>query len=111
MSVLTLAVGVAQAPPGIVPCRTNESELWFAEDETSTRRAQQMCRACPLQAACLTGAMDRNEPWGVWGGEIFERGEVVAQRKPRGRPRKDAELIAQRAQDRLADRLSVVGAA
>ncbi|MFD8998611.1 WhiB family transcriptional regulator, partial [Streptomyces abikoensis] len=22
-----------------------------------------------MRAACLAGAMDRREPWGVWGGE------------------------------------------
>ena len=38
--------------------------------------------------ACLAGALDRAEPWGVWGGEIFERGAVIARKRPRGRPRK-----------------------
>ena len=32
---------------------------------------------------------DRAEPWGVWGGEIFERGAVVPRKRPRGRPRKE----------------------
>jgi AT hook motif. len=39
---------------------------------------------------CLASAIERREPWGVWGGEIFERGAVVARKRPRGRPRKDA---------------------
>jgi WhiB family redox-sensing transcriptional regulator len=26
----------------------------------------------------------------VWGGEIFERGTVIARKRPRGRPRKTA---------------------
>ena len=43
---------------------------------------------CPLRAACLSAAIDRAEPWGVWGGEIFDRGVVVARKRPRGRPRK-----------------------
>jgi WhiB family redox-sensing transcriptional regulator len=33
--------------------------------------------------------VDRAEPWGVWGGEIFERGAVVPRKRPRGRPRKE----------------------
>ena len=41
-----------------------------------------------MQAACLAGALDRAEPWGVWGGEIFDRGVVIARKRPRGRPRK-----------------------
>ena len=41
------------------------------------------------------GAIERNEPWGVWGGEIFDRGVVIARKRPRGRPRKaDREVAA-----------------
>jgi WhiB family redox-sensing transcriptional regulator len=40
----------------------------------------------------------------VWGGEIFEKGNVVARKRPRGRPRKDAALIEQAAQAELAER-------
>ena len=29
-------------------------------------------------AECLAGAIERAEPWGVWGGEIFERGGRTA---------------------------------
>ena len=32
------------------------------------------------------GALEREEPWGVWGGEQLETGRVVAVRRPRGRP-------------------------
>ena len=32
--------------------------------------------------------MERSEPWGVWGGELFEQGVVVPRKRPRGRPRK-----------------------
>jgi hypothetical protein len=28
------------------------------------------------------------EPWGVWGGELFLRGQIVPRKRPRGRPRK-----------------------
>ena len=37
--------------------------------------------------SCLSGAVERREPFGVWGGEIFERGSITAQKKARGRPR------------------------
>ena len=46
-------------------------------------------RGCPLKAECLAGAIERAEPWGVWGGEIFERGAIVPRKRPRGRPRKE----------------------
>ena len=52
-------------------------------------RATALCGTCPLRVACLEGAIERREPWGVWGGEIFERGVIIARKRPRGRPRKE----------------------
>jgi WhiB family redox-sensing transcriptional regulator len=51
-------------------------------------QAKAMCLACPLKVECLAGALDRAEPWGVWGGELLEQGIVVPRKRPRGRPRK-----------------------
>mgnify|MGYP003341417293 CR=1 FL=1 len=34
--------------------------------------------------------MRRREPWGVWGGELFANGKVLAQKRNRGRPPKVA---------------------
>jgi WhiB family transcriptional regulator, redox-sensing transcriptional regulator len=70
-----------------VPCRTSP-ELFFAEHPQDLRRAQELCGHCPVRLACLAGALQRREPWGVWGGELFERGVIVAGKRPRGRPRK-----------------------
>ena len=41
-----------------------------------------------LKEDCLDGALTRREPWGVWGGELFVHGKVVAQKRKRGRPPK-----------------------
>ncbi|HEY0485743.1 MAG TPA: WhiB family transcriptional regulator [Mycobacteriales bacterium] len=71
-----------------LPCRREDPELWFAERPADLERAKTHCAGCPLQEACLAGALERREPWGVWGGEIFERGVVIARKRPRGRPRK-----------------------
>ena len=73
-----------------LPCRVEDPELWFAESPTQLEQAKAFCQDCPVRATCLAGALDRGEPWGVWGGEIFERGAVIARKRPRGRPRKDA---------------------
>jgi WhiB family transcriptional regulator, redox-sensing transcriptional regulator len=73
-----------------LPCRVEDPELWFAESPERLEVAKALCGECPLRAACLAGALDRAEPWGVWGGEIFERGVVIARKRPRGRPRKVA---------------------
>lgn len=73
---------------GLVPCRNNDPELWFAEQSNQVEQAKALCQDCPLVASCLTGAVDRAEPWGVWGGEVFVDGVVVAKKRGRGRPRK-----------------------
>lgn len=72
-----------------LPCRAADPELWFAERPDDVERAKAMCRDCPLRQACLDGAKDRREPWGVWGGELFQQGVVIARKRPRGRPRKE----------------------
>lgn len=77
----------------VVPCRS-DPELWFAEAPADVERAKSLCRECPIQRACLAGALERREPWGVWGGELFEQGRVVPRKRPRGRPRKDEGEIA-----------------
>lgn len=73
-----------------VPCREEDPELWFAESPAELELAKTFCVPCPVRDACLAGALDRGEPWGVWGGEIFDRGVVIARKRPRGRPRKVA---------------------
>ena len=47
-------------------------------------------------------ALQRREPWGVWGGQLFVAGAVVAHKRPSGRPRKYpiAEPFAPAAQGR-----------
>jgi WhiB family transcriptional regulator, redox-sensing transcriptional regulator len=72
-----------------LPC-SSEPELFFADSADDVQRAKALCRACPVQSACLAEALQRGEPYGVWGGALFVRGVVTAGKKPRGRPRKSA---------------------
>ncbi|MGI8677578.1 MAG: WhiB family transcriptional regulator [Jatrophihabitans sp.] len=74
--------------PDDLPCRVEDAELWFADTPVELDRAKTLCGQCPARLSCLAGALERREPWGVWGGEIFERGTVIARKRPRGRPRK-----------------------
>lgn len=73
-----------------LPCHIGDPDLWFAEKPDDLERAKVLCADCPAKALCLTGALERSEPWGVWGGEILDRGVVIARKRPRGRPRKVA---------------------
>src|SRR3954453_18744681 len=76
-------------PKSGLPCRTFDPDLWFSDAPAELELAKTLCVECPLRVECLAGAVDRAEPWGVWGGEIFERGAVVPRKRPRGRPRKE----------------------
>lgn len=71
-----------------LPCRSNDPELFFAESPADVEYAKSLCQSCPVRDECLAGALDRREPWGVWGGELFVAGVVVPRKRPRGRPRK-----------------------
>ena len=82
----TAVPGAGPAPPA-VPGR-GPGAVVRREPGRSWSRPRSFCDDCPLRDACLAGALDRGEPWGVWGGEIFERGVVIARKRPRGRPRK-----------------------
>jgi WhiB family redox-sensing transcriptional regulator len=63
--------------------------MWFADSPTQLEQGKALCADCPIRRQCLSEALEREEPWGVWGGEILERGAVIARKRPRGRPRKD----------------------
>jgi WhiB family redox-sensing transcriptional regulator len=69
-----------------LPCQS-DPELFFAEKPQDIGRAKSLCRRCPLRPACLAGALERSEPWGVWGGELFQHGAIIADKRARGRPR------------------------
>ncbi|MEL6890031.1 MAG: WhiB family transcriptional regulator [Actinomycetota bacterium] len=62
--------------------------LFFSDHVADIARAKAMCGLCPLQAECLAGALEREEPWGVWGGELISGGRVIANKRPCGRPPK-----------------------
>jgi WhiB family redox-sensing transcriptional regulator len=62
--------------------------LFFSEQISDILRAKEICQTCPVVAPCLEGAVDRREPWGVWGGELFLNGKILSHKRKRGRPRK-----------------------
>ena len=84
-----MAFFVVQKGNPVLPCSA-DPDLWFAEEPAQLERAKALCGACPVRSSCLAAALERAEPWGVWGGEILVRGTVLARKRPRGRPRKRA---------------------
>lgn len=69
-------------------CLDTDPELFFDPRPAVLEQTKQVCAPCPLKQECLAGAIQRAEPWGVWGGEILDAGVVMANKRPRGRPRK-----------------------
>lgn len=84
-----LAVSAKNEPAraGELPCRA-APQLFFAEDPRQLLQAKALCRQCLERRACLTGALRRREPCGVWGGELLDGGSIITGKRSRGRPRK-----------------------
>ena len=74
------------------------AELFFSEELQDIARAKHICATCPAMIPCLEGALERREPWGVWGGQLFLNGKILATKRRRGRPPKLA-----RPEDQLPD--------
>lgn len=70
-----------------LPCYNVDAELFFSEDDAVVAAAKSLCAGCPMRAACLEGALSRQEPCGVWGGELFSEGQVIERKRKAGRPR------------------------
>jgi WhiB family transcriptional regulator, redox-sensing transcriptional regulator len=69
-------------------CAGPQAKMFFSEDPREVEHAKRLCASCSGRSSCLAGALERREPWGVWGGELFQAGAVIPQKSPRGRPRR-----------------------
>jgi WhiB family transcriptional regulator, redox-sensing transcriptional regulator len=63
-------------------------DVFFSGELDDISRAKRLCLRCPALVPCLEGALERREPWGVWGGQLFLDGKIVAIKRRRGRPPK-----------------------
>ncbi len=68
--------------------RSTYTELFFSENPLDSIRAAAICAKCTVRELCLSRALERGEPYGVWGGEFIYEGSIVAHKRGRGRPRK-----------------------
>jgi len=64
------------------------SDLFFSEEVSDIIAAKRICAECPVIAPCLEAAIARREPCGVWGGQLFDDGQIIHRKRRRGRPPK-----------------------
>jgi WhiB family redox-sensing transcriptional regulator len=64
------------------------THLFFSDDEFDIARAKAICGRCGLADTCLSSALERAEPYGVWGGSLVIDGVIVEVKRGRGRPPK-----------------------
>lgn len=62
------------------PCADEPPEMFFNTTPYAVRTAKEVCGGCPVRTQCLAGALEREEPWGVWGGEVFPEAVWAARR-------------------------------
>lgn len=78
-------------------CRSDDGglvDLFFSEQLDDISRAKSICATCPVIEPCLEGALQRREPWGVWGGQLLMNGVVLPFKRKRGRPPKHLSVAA-----------------
>ena len=68
--------------------RSTYTALFFSENPVDIIRAKAICAKCTVRELCLSRALERTEPYGVWGGEFLYEGAIVGLKRGRGRPRK-----------------------
>lgn len=68
--------------------RASLTHLFFSDDLVELARARAICSRCRVRELCLHRALQRAEPWGVWGGELLLDGVVITDKRGRGRPPK-----------------------
>ena len=97
-------LSLQSAPAWWAEARCNDgagtlTALFFSDELQDIAAAKRICALCPAMADCLEGAIERREPWGVWGGQLFLQGVVIPRKRPRGRPRKSEQVAAQAGQN------------
>lgn len=65
-------------------CRGVGPDLFYLERgaTSATANAVAVCAGCTVRAECLALALQRGEPWGVWGGKsVRQRRRMRARRR------------------------------
>ena len=54
-------------------CAGHDLEPWFSDSLADIAQAKAICQGCPDRRPCLSGAVERRETYGIWGGTDFNR--------------------------------------
>ena len=87
-------LGESDAPVGSSYARCADgngtlTHLFFSDDDFDIARSKAICAKCGLAPTCLSDALERAEPYGVWGGQLLIDGVIVEVKRGRGRPPKN----------------------
>jgi WhiB family redox-sensing transcriptional regulator len=69
-----------------LPCHQADPDLFYSETDQGIAEAKALCVTCPVRNKCLDGALSRQEPCGVWGGQLIEDGVIIERKRRAGRP-------------------------
>ncbi len=65
-------------------CRDEDREIFYPTRGVSTAPAKKVCARCPVTNECLAYALERRDPYGIWGGLTEDERESL-QKKNLGR--------------------------
>jgi WhiB family redox-sensing transcriptional regulator len=91
-----------------LPCHSADPDMFFSDEAPEIELAKSLCGECLVRSQCLDAALSRQEPCGVWGGELFEDGSVVVRKRSVGRPRISREVAAEILPEAAPERLSEI---
>jgi WhiB family redox-sensing transcriptional regulator len=63
-------------------CKKNMQDAFFSKGAANVERAKQVCANCPVRTECLAEALDKQIPWGVWGGMSERERRALLRRRP-----------------------------
>jgi WhiB family redox-sensing transcriptional regulator len=93
VSIISADQGTSTRQPNTTPavptwhdqaaCAGSDPTLFYPTAAAHVRKAKQICRDCPVWAACLADALTRKENWGVWGGltDVERRALTLRERR------------------------------
>jgi WhiB family redox-sensing transcriptional regulator len=66
-------------------CLGMDPAVFFPDKEESASRALLACASCPVQEECRTDAIERREPFGIWGGTRGRQRQEIWRKQDRER--------------------------